>query len=192
MGAGIKLFVGLGNPGPDYQNTRHNAGVWFLSAIANKYSATLKSTAKFKGLFASVTILDSEIKLLFPTTFMNLSGQAVQAVAHFYKISPEEILILHDELDFLPGIVRLKFGGGANGHNGLQDIISKLGSNDFYRARIGIGKPIHKQIMTDYVLNKPTATEKRDIEVAIERALQAVPDLIQGDFAKATQELNSI
>jgi peptidyl-tRNA hydrolase, PTH1 family len=188
---GIKIVVGLGNPGPQYEHTRHNVGVWFLHALAEKYHANLQIEPKFKGLFDTVEIVDHKCFLLFPTTFMNLSGQAVRAATNFYKITPEEILVVHDELDFPPGAVRLKKGGGDNGHNGVENIITQLGSADFYRLRIGIGKPVHRDVMKDFVLSKPLKSEKELIISAIDHAVEILPDLIQGNFQRAMNVLHS-
>lgn len=191
MESGIKLIVGLGNPGPQYVNTRHNVGAWFVDALVAQFDGVLKFEAKFKGFCGVVSIANQECKLLVPTTFMNLSGQAVLSVAHFYKIPPESILVVHDELDFLPGIIRLKKGGGAGGHNGVQNIINCLNSKDFLRLRIGIGKPANKDAMLDYVLKSPDKTTKQIILHAIENALSIMPDLITGNIEKAMQELHT-
>lgn len=191
MDSGIKLIVGLGNPGPQYANTRHNVGAWLVEALADQYSGTLKLETKFKGYFGSISIANHECKLLLPTTYMNLSGQAVLAVAHFYKIPPEAILVVHDELDFLPGEIRLKKGGGAGGHNGVQNIIACLNSKDFLRIRMGIGKPVHKDAMLDYVLKSPDKNSKQLITDAIAKALPLIPDLLAGRIEKAMQELHT-
>lgn len=182
----IQLIVGLGNPGEEYENTRHNVGAKFVETLAQQEKITLRMETKFKGFFGAL----DNCKLLIPTTFMNLSGQAVKAVATFYKVPPEEILIIHDELDFAAGIIKLKFGGGNNGHNGLKDIIANLHSADFYRLRLGIGRPIDKNY-SDYVLHLPSKIEKKQIENAILEALKIVPELLQGNFAKAMQELHT-
>ncbi|MCL5260575.1 MAG: aminoacyl-tRNA hydrolase [Gammaproteobacteria bacterium] len=188
----IKLIVGLGNPGPQYENTRHNVGVWCVHALAAKYNCDFKMESKFKGYFSVLATEQLSCKLLLPTTFMNLSGEAVLAVAHFYKILAPEILVVHDELDFSAGTIRLKKSGGANGHNGVQNIINLLGTPDFYRLRIGIGKPLHKDKMLDYVLNAPSKTEKNLILDAIDQAVAIMPDLIVGNIDKATQILHSV
>lgn len=187
----IKLIVGLGNPGPQYQNTRHNVGAWVIQALADQFQTPLKLETKFKGYYCSVMFADTECKLLFPTTYMNESGQAVLALTKFYKIPVEEILIAHDELDFLPGQIRLKKGGSANGHNGVQNIIDQLGSNEFYRLRIGIGRPSFKGAMVDYVLNKPTLAERAAIVSAINLALTVMPELIAGNMSQVMQVLHS-
>lgn len=191
MQANLQMIVGLGNPGPQYENTRHNAGAWFIQALADKYNATLKLETKFTGFYGTATIAGQNCKLLIPTTFMNLSGQAVQALAHFYKILPETILVAHDELDFAPGVACLKFDGGHNGHNGLKNIIERLGGTNFYRLRIGIGKPQIKDDTINYVLNAPMKNEKEQITAAIETAIEVMPELISGSIAKAIQTLHS-
>ncbi|EKE01655.1 MAG: hypothetical protein ACD_21C00082G0005 [uncultured bacterium] len=187
----IQLVVGLGNPGSQYEKTRHNVGFWLVNALVEKYQGNIKHEAKFKGLFGAVNISEHECKLLVPLTFMNLSGEAVRKVASFYKIPPESILVIHDELDFPPGDVRLKKGGGANSHNGVQNIIDQLGSNNFLRMRLGIGKPSFKADMINYVTSSPNKSETKQIHEAIDRAIEVIPDLISGDFAKAVQTLHS-
>lgn len=186
---GIKLIVGLGNPGAQYEKTRHNVGFWLLNNLAKKYNAEFKNENKFKGLFSNATIGNHDCKLLMPNTFMNLSGEAVQKLAHFYKILPEEILVVHDELDFIPGVARLKQGGGANGHNGILSIASNL-NNNFWRLRIGIGKPIIKDNMSGFVLSMPNKLEITQINEAIDKAIDIIPELILGNYAKAIQELH--
>jgi peptidyl-tRNA hydrolase, PTH1 family len=186
----IKIIVGLGNPGPQYENTRHNVGVWLVHALAAQYKAIWKLDPKFKGYITTVRVFDEDCKLLLPTTFMNNSGDAVLACVVYYKILPEEILIVHDELDFLPGVIRLKLDGGANGHNGVQNIIDRLKVNNFYRMRIGIGKAFDKMSSKDYVLTKPSKQEKTAISCAINAALVVMPDVIKGNMAKAMQELH--
>ena len=189
----IKLIVGLANPGSQYQDTRHNAGAWYLEELARAYQISLKVESKFHGLFGKGFINGHEIKLLIPTTFMNLSGKAIQAVANFYKIEPEEILIAHDELDIDPGTLKRKKGGGHGGHNGLRDTISRLANNkEFMRLRVGIGHPGHKSKVTGYVLNKPTADERNAINIAIDEAIRETPTLLQGDWDKAVQRLHSL
>lgn len=187
----IKLIVGLGNPGPQYENTRHNTGFWLVKILAEKYNGILKFETKFKGLFGNLDILNNECKVLMPTTFMNLSGEAVYKVIGFYKIPTETILVIHDELDFLPGVIRLKKGGGANSHNGIQNIIDRLNNNNFWRLRIGIGKPSFKDDMPNYVISSPNKTETEQIHKAIDRAIEIIPDLILGNFEKAAQILHS-
>jgi PTH1 family peptidyl-tRNA hydrolase len=187
----IRLIVGLGNPGSQYEKTRHNVGFWLMNILAGKYSGNFKNEPKFKGFLGVITILGHECKLFMPMTFMNLSGEAVRKIASFYKIPAEAILVIHDELDFLPGVVRLKKGGGANSHYGVQNIIDQLGSNNFWRLRIGIGKPSFKEDMANYVTSSPNKSETKQIRSAIDQAVEVIPDLVLGIFAKATQTLHS-
>ncbi len=187
----IRLIVGLGNPGSEYENTRHNAGAWFLEQLLQGASVTLKPEKKFKGLFAKTKLFDRECFILAPTTFMNLSGESVIAVANFYKIQPQGILIAHDDLDLAPGIARLKKDGGHGGHNGLQDIIQHLKTKDFYRMRIGIGHPGNKDLVSDYVLKKPKKDELEKIEDAITRAANVMPDVMSGNLHVAMQTLHT-
>ena len=186
MSDGIKLIVGLGNPGAEYANTRHNVGAWFVARLADQAQQTLRKENKFYGLVAKL----NRCWLLKPTTFMNESGQAVAALAHFYKIQPQEILIAHDELDFPTGKIRLKEHGGHGGHNGLRNIIQQLGTVDFYRLRIGIGHPGHKDRVTPYVLSEPSKTVRSHLITAIDMGVKIIPDLIDGKFQQAMQELH--
>lgn len=190
MAAGIKLIVGLGNPGAEYAKTRHNVGAWFVGQLAESAQQTLRNEAKFFGLVARVTMAGESCWLLQPTTYMNDSGQAIQAIAKFYKIKPEEILVAHDELDFPVGKVRIKENGGHGGHNGLRDTIAHLHANNFYRLRIGIGHPGHKDHVTPYVLGEPSRGDKELIINAIDAALRTVPDLIGGDLQRAMRTLH--
>jgi len=188
----IQLIVGLGNPGTQYEQTRHNAGFWFVEAIARRHDGSFKSENKFHGEACKVRVEGVEIWLLKPMTFMNKSGQAIAALARFYKISPEEILVAHDELDLPPGDIRLKTGGGHGGHNGLRDTISQLGgSRDFQRLRIGIGHPGHSSQVTGYVLGKAPSNEQIEMENAIDRALEVLPLAINGELQKAMNQLHS-
>lgn len=188
----IKLIVGLGNPGSDYESTRHNAGTWFLSEVARAYNITLKADKKFYGICGQGRINGDDVWLLFPSTFMNKSGQSVQALANFYKINPEEILVAHDELDLPSGVAKLKTGGGHGGQNGLRDIIACLGNNkNFHRLRIGISHPGDKSRVTGHVLGRPSATEKTQIEAAIDEATRVLPDVIIGDWGKAMNRLHT-
>jgi peptidyl-tRNA hydrolase, PTH1 family len=184
-----RLVVGLGNPGPEYESTRHNAGFWFVDQLAAQLRVSLTPQAKFLGRAGRA----GELWLLQPTTFMNRSGQAVAALANFYKISPDEILVVHDELDLPPGGIRLKQGGGNGGHNGLKDIQARLGTPDFWRLRLGIGHPRSlnlAQQVVDFVLHPPRKEEQPDIDQAIHRSLLAWPKLAGGDFAGAQQQLH--
>lgn len=184
-----RLIVGLGNPGADYADTRHNVGFWYVDRLAAQVKAALAPQAKFFGL----AVRAGEHWLLQPTTFMNRSGQAVAALANFYKISPAEILVIHDELDLPPGGIRLKQGGGNGGHNGLKDIQARLGSADFWRLRLGIGHPrtlnLAQQVV-DFVLHPPRKDELPAIEQAIERCLQAWPLIAAGNYPAAQQHLH--
>lgn len=184
-----RLIVGLGNPGPEYENTRHNAGFWFVEQLARQLKVTLALQAKYFGRAGRV----GDLWLLQPTTFMNRSGQAVAALANFYKITPDEILVVHDELDLPPGGIRLKQGGGNGGHNGLKDIQAKLGTPDTWRLRLGIGHPRSlglAQEVVDFVLHQPRKDEQADIDQAIHRCLLAWPKLAAGDYATAQQQLH--
>ena len=188
----IKLIVGLANPGNEYAATRHNAGAWFVDLLAERYHQSLKNEAKFFGYTARINIGGHDVRLLVPTTFMNLSGKAVQALATFYQIKPEEILVAHDELDLNPGIAKLKFGGSHGGHNGLKDIASKLGNNlNFYRLRIGIGHPGDKNKVVGYVLNKPSKPEQELIDKAIEESVRSVEILLSDGFESAMNHLHA-
>ena len=187
----IHLIAGLGNTGPDYVDTRHNAGAWLVERFAALQKQDLSYSSKFQGYTAKV-ILDNELcHLLIPTTFMNLSGQAVSAVAHFYKIEPKNMLIVHDELDLAPGTARLKLSGGHGGHNGLRDIFNALDSHDFYRLRIGIGKPTTPMDVADYVLQKPSKAEFELINNSIDRALALMPQIIAGQIDAAMKALHT-
>ena len=191
----IKLIVGLGNPGPDYERTRHNAGFWFAEDVAHDIGGSFASEKKFFGQIARGSGTRSEVRALKPQAFMNLSGQSVAAVAQFYGIAAESILVAHDELDLDAGDIKLKFGGGHAGHNGLRDIQAKLGSGDFWRLRIGIGHPrdsAHaQQAVADWVLNRPRRDEQDAIEVAIERALALLHFLLAGDTESAVKQLHT-
>jgi PTH1 family peptidyl-tRNA hydrolase len=182
----IKLFVGLGNPGPEYEGTRHNAGFWWLDAAAQALGVQLVPERSYHGLVARTNIQGRSVWLLEPQTFMNLSGKSVAALARFYKIAPEEVLVAHDELDLPAGQVKLKRGGGHAGHNGLRDIHAQLGASDYWRLRIGIGHPGVKAEVIHWVLQKPSPEQRRLIEAAIAHSLQALPALLHGDMAKAT------
>lgn len=192
MASHIQLIVGLGNPGPKYELTRHNAGFWFVDALARQHGATFKSENKFHGEACKISLDGEELWLLKPMTFMNKSGQAVAALANFYKIPPESILVAHDELDLPPGAARLKKGGGHGGHNGLRDTIAQLGNNkDFQRLRIGIGHPGHSSQVTGYVLGKAPADEQRLMEDAIVDAIDIIPVAVSGEIQKAMNQLHS-
>ena len=181
----IKLFVGLGNPGPEYEATRHNAGFWWLDALARELKAPLGLDKNYHGQVARTTVNGQSVWLLKPLTFMNLSGKSVAALARFFKILPAEILVAHDELDILPGQVKLKFGGSHAGHNGLRDIHAQLGTGDYWRLRIGIGHPGVKAEVINWVLKKPSAENRTAIEDCIARCIKAVPALLAGEMDKA-------
>lgn len=183
----IRLIVGLGNPGPDYADTRHNAGFWFLDQIAHQERATPRLEAKFFGQYARA----GELHLLWPQTYMNASGRAVAAVAKFFKIMPDEILVVHDELDLPPGAARFKLGGGHGGHNGLKDIIAALGGPDFWRLRLGIGHPGDRKEVVNFVLKRPRAEEQTLIDIAMNHALDVLPQVRDGDFASAMKTLHT-
>ena len=188
----IKLIVGLGNPGSEYRGTRHNAGADFSEELARITGSTLRAESRFFGLAGQLTLAGHELRLLIPTTFMNRSGKAVAAMATFYKIAPQQILVAHDELDIPPGSARFKRGGGHGGHNGLRDIIPALGNdNDFYRLRIGIGHPGHASRVTGYVLGAPSAEDRLRIDASISEAISALPLLLAGDEVKAMTRLHS-
>lgn len=192
---GIRLVVGLGNPGPEHQLDRHNAGFWFVEALAHQHGATLAREGRFHGDVGRARIGSAQVFLLEPATWMNRSGQAVVALAHFYRIMPDEILVVHDELDLPPGQAKLKKGGGHAGHNGLRDIQARLGSADFWRLRIGIGHPrelaASEQEVVDYVLHAPRAEEQRAIDGSLERADEAWPLIAAGDMQAAMLRLHT-
>jgi len=189
MSNGIKLIVGLGNPGQQYRFTRHNAGAMFVESLCDDYRGELRPDSKFFGLVDKIIVDSSDIRLLFPTNFMNKSGQAVSAIARYFDIPPEQILVAYDELDLPVGTTRLKTGGGHGGHNGVRDIIKALGSPDFHRLRIGIGRPRGKGI--DYVLGIPSKQEADAIQDNIDEAIRLVPMLMAGDFQKAMGQLHT-
>jgi PTH1 family peptidyl-tRNA hydrolase len=188
---GIRLIVGLGNPGAQYAATRHNVGAWFVDFFSQQNNISLSLQKKFRGSVAEFISTGEKIFLLNPTTYMNESGLSVAAFAKFYKINPEEILVVHDELDFSVGDVRLKKGGGHGGHNGLRDIISCLNSADFYRLRIGIGHPGHRDDVSDYVLSNPSRDDRIGIIKSIDDSFSVMPALFAGEFQKAFHELHS-
>ena len=188
----IKLIVGLGNPGPDYVNTRHNAGQDFVEALARLQSQTLSSDSKFFGSTARVIIDSRDVRLLVPNTYMNRSGQAVAAICNFYKIDPENVLVAHDELDLAPGVAKLKLGGGHGGHNGLRDIISAFGNNkNFSRLRLGIGHPGNAKQVANYVLKRASNDDRIAIENAIDKSLKYLPEAISGNWESAMKALHT-
>ena len=188
---GIRLIVGLGNPGPQYEATRHNVGFWFVDALATRHQAPFRSELKFHGLLSRVHIGGVDLRLLKPATFMNRSGQSLGAVARYLDIAPEAILVAHDELDLTVGTARLKQGGGHAGHNGLRDIINVLGSRDFWRLRIGIDHPGDREQVVNYVLGRPSRDDEGRIVSVLEDAESCLPDLLSGEFQKAMHRLHS-
>ncbi len=192
MDTPIKLIVGLGNPGQEYHRSRHNAGADFVSELARQYSANLAPDSKFFGLCARITVDNKDIRLLIPTTFMNRSGQSIAALANFYKIEPEQILVAHDELDLEPGVARLKIGGGHGGHNGLRDTISALGNNkNFARLRLGIGHPGNSKQVANFVLKRAPESELKLTDDASYEASRTLPQLIRGQWNEAMKELHT-
>lgn len=188
----VQLIVGLGNPGPEYDQTRHNAGALFVECIAEKYNVSLVADRKYFGLTGRFSLNGQDVRLLIPTTYMNRSGQAVAALANFYRIPSEAILVAHDELDLLPGIVKLKQGGGHGGHNGLRDIIAQCANqNNFYRLRLGIGHPGNKNLVSNFVLSRAPQTERQLLATSIEHALDILPDIVAGNWNKAMHQLHS-
>ena len=183
-----RLIVGLGNPGRDYEETRHNAGFWFCARLAQSWGASLAMESRFHGIVGKSA---GNVWMLLPQTFMNRSGQAVGALTRFHRIEPAEILVVHDELDIPPGQLRLKFGGGMGGHNGLKDITSHLGTQDYWRLRVGIGHPGDRNEVVNYVLKPPRREEQAEIDAAIERALGLMPLIEKDDWNAAIQRANT-
>ena len=191
MQPALRLIVGLGNPGSEYAETRHNAGFWFCERLARELGTSFARESRYHGYVAKARVGGEDIWLLMPQTFMNRSGQAVQALAHFYRIDAAEMLVVHDELDLPPGQMRLKFGGGLGGHNGLKDITAHIATQDYWRLRVGIGHPGDRNEVVNYVLKPPRREEREDIDGALDRALLAWPTLAKGEFNAATQKINS-
>ena len=187
----IKLIVGLRNPGEKYASTRHNVGAWFIEALANTQRLSFKSDKKLGADWARYDDDHAHVILMMPLAFMNLNGASVRALAQFYDILPHEILVAHDELDLIAGDVRLKTAGGHGGHNGLRDVIAQLHSNEFHRLRIGIGHPGHKDLVTDYVLSKPSVADKEKILTGIERGIFEIPCILEGNLALAMNRLHT-
>ena len=182
----IKLFVGLGNPGPEYESTRHNAGFWWIDELARMLKAPLVMDKGYHGLVARTSVHGETVWLLEPQTFMNLCGKSVAALARFYKIQPQEIMVVHDELDLPPGEAKLKLGGSHAGHNGLRDIHAQLGTDDYWRLRLGVGHPGIKSEVIHWVLKKPSLDHRIAIDQTIERSLKAIPHFLSGEMNKAT------
>ena len=191
MSSGIQLIVGLGNPGAEYEKTRHNAGAWFVSTLADDAKISLRQNAKLQGRHGIAKIAGQDCHLFIPSTFMNLSGQAVAAIAGYYKIPADAILVAHDEIDLPPAIIRLKLDGGHGGHNGLRDIINHLHTKAFYRLRIGVGHPGNSNFVVDYVLNPPSKSDRQAIDAALVAAEPILPLLMKGEFQKAMQVLHT-
>lgn len=191
----IRLLVGLGNPGPEYEATRHNAGFWWIDAVARRLGASLVADRAYHGLVGRVNRpvpgVETPVWLLQPQTYMNLSGKSVAALARFFKIEPAQILVVHDELDLLPGQTKMKRGGGHAGHNGLKDIQAQLGSPDFWRLRLGIGHPGDRAEVANYVLRKPPASERELLEASIDRTVPALEALLRGDMEGAMRQVHS-
>ncbi len=194
----IRLIVGLGNPGPEYEDTRHNAGFWWVDDAARALKASLQADKAYFGLVARVNAplpgiagVPGPVWLLQPQTYMNLSGKSVGALARFFKIPPEEVLVVHDELDLLPGQVKLKQGGGSAGHNGLKDITAQLGSPNYWRLRLGIGHPGDRAEVAAYVLRKPPASERELIQASMGKSMGALAALLRGEFEQASRTVHA-
>jgi peptidyl-tRNA hydrolase, PTH1 family len=185
----LRLIVGLGNPGADYAETRHNAGFWFCERLARDIGVGFAKESRYHGWVANAR--EAAMWLLMPATFMNRSGQAVQALTHFYRIAPAEMLVVHDELDLPPGRGQLRFGGGLGGHNGLKDITAHLGTQDYWRLRVGIGHPGDRNEVVNYVLKPPRQEESEAIDALLDRALLTWPQLVRADFNAAMQKINA-
>ncbi|HEC15397.1 MAG TPA: aminoacyl-tRNA hydrolase [Sedimenticola sp.] len=187
---GIRLIAGLGNPGARYEDTRHNAGFWFVDLLARRHGGVFKSESRFHGQACRIRLTDGECWLLKPATFMNRSGQSVSALMRYYRLPVDALLVVHDELDLPAGELRLKQGGGHAGHNGLRDIMSALGGGGFYRLRIGIGHPGDRDKVTDYVLSRPSREDADAILAGLEKAAGALPLIIRGEFQKVMNNLH--
>ncbi len=187
----LKVIVGLGNPGSKYTETRHNAGFWFIEEVARQYGAAFRLDKKFHGEVAKITVQGENIWLLKPDTFMNRSGFSAQSLLAFYRINPDQLLVVHDEIDLPPGTAKIKSGGGHGGHNGLRDIINQLGSKDFFRLRIGVGHPGSKDLVVDYVLHNASRDDRLLIDRDIDDAVAVLPDLASGALEQAMQKLHS-
>ena len=192
MSNNIRLLVGLANPGAEYAKTRHNAGAWVVQELARVHNVTLREESKYFGVTGRITKNGQDLRLLIPTTYMNLSGKSVAALANFFQIKPEEILIAHDELDLPPGVAKFKKGGGHGGHNGLRDTISKMGNNkEFYRLRVGIGHPGDKNKVANFVLGKAPVKEQECIDAAVDEAVRCMDILLKDGLNKAQNRLHS-
>ncbi len=187
----IRLIVGLGNPGSEYQATRHNAGYWFVERIAQRHRLSFKAEQRHHGMTCRLNLPGRECRLLMPATYMNRSGLSVASLANYFRIPPEEILVAHDELDLPPGEVRLKRDGGHAGHNGLRDIMSALGSREFHRLRIGIDRPNQQGAAVNYVLGRPSQADRSAIDEAIEQAIDSLDEIVAGDLQRAMNRLHT-
>ena len=187
----IKLFVGLGNPGPEYEATRHNAGAWWIDALARELKVQMVMDRSYHGCVARTSVAGQTVWLLQPQTYMNLSGKSVAALARFFKILPDEILVAHDEMDVVPGEAKLKLGGSHAGHNGLRDIHAQLGTDAYWRLRLGVGHPGIKSEVVSWVLKKPSTDHRIAIEQTIDRALKALPHLLAGQMDQATMLIHT-
>jgi len=187
----IKLIAGLGNPGRKHEKDRHNVGFWFVSRLASAQRVELKTVARYHGLVGKLARPAGALWVLLPQTYMNLSGKSVGALSRYYKIQPDEVLVVHDELDFPPGTAKLKLGGGVAGHNGLKDIAAQLGTHGFWRLRIGIGHPGNKDLVADYVLKPPPSSERDLIEAALARCMEVSGLLLDGDMEAAMLKLHT-
>jgi PTH1 family peptidyl-tRNA hydrolase len=190
-GHSIQIIAGLGNPGNEYIKTRHNAGFWFIDSLVEQHNLILKAEPRYQAEIARMNTSSGSVWLIKPMTFMNRSGQSIARLANFYKIKPEHILVVHDELDLEPGIVRLKKGGGHGGHNGLRDSIAQLGTKEFYRLRLGIGHPGSKEQVVGFVLGKTPDSEKTLIDSAIDKSMSSLELILQGDMQKAMNQLHT-
>lgn len=189
----LKLIVGLGNPGPQHHLNRHNVGAWFVDAICRQYSGELRAESRFHGNIGRITLAGQDVRLLFPTTYMNRSGLSVASLCHYFDIEPQQMLVAYDEIDFPVGTTRLKTGGGHGGHNGVRDIIAALGgANGFHRLRIGVGHPGHKSKVAQYVLSNPSVDETIEIERNLAQALDVLPQVTNGEMGAAMQQLHSV
>ena len=186
----ISLIVGLGNPGTGHAGTRHNAGYWFLEELARRYPLDFRLEARFKGELAQLQMGGRKLRLLRPNTFMNLSGGSVAPLARYFDVAPEQILVVHDDLDLPPGVARIKNGGGHGGHNGLRSLFSDLGSREFMRLRLGIGHPGNSDEVTDYVLRIPSAQDRELILDAVQRSAGMFEDMVAGDWERVMNELH--
>lgn len=187
----ISMLVGLGNPGVKYQKTRHNAGFLFADRVVERFASRFSANARFLGDVAKLDIAGQSFFVLKPSTFMNRSGQSVSALARYHNISPDQILVIHDELDLPPGVVRLKKDGGHGGHNGLKDIVAHLGTRDFYRLRIGIGHPGDRSQVTNYVLSDASRGDAELMDQAMGQAMDCLPEILRGEFQKCMQQLHA-